>query len=44
MRFGQAPVMDRVFDRIFIIMLENELESAVLQDDYMRDRNPVASG
>jgi phospholipase C len=28
--------MDRAFDRIFIIMLENELESAVLQDDYMR--------
>jgi phospholipase C len=28
--------MDRVFDRIFIIMLENELESAVRQDDYMR--------
>ena len=25
------------FDRIFIIMFENELESAVLQDDYMRD-------
>jgi hypothetical protein len=37
MRLGQAPVMDQVFDRIFIIMLENELESAVLQDDYMRD-------
>jgi phospholipase C len=28
--------MNRAFDRIFIIMLENELESAVLQDDYMR--------
>jgi len=28
--------MDQAFDRIFIIMLENELESAVLQDDYMR--------
>jgi phospholipase C len=29
--------MVRAFDRVFIIMLENELESAVLQDDYMRD-------
>jgi hypothetical protein len=29
--------MGRAFDRIFIIMFENELESAVLQDDYMRD-------
>jgi acid phosphatase len=28
--------MGRAFDRVFIIMLENELESAVLQDDYMR--------
>ena len=27
----------QAFDRIFIIMLENELESAVLQDSYMRD-------
>jgi acid phosphatase len=28
--------MGPAFDRFFIIMLENELESAVLQDDYMR--------
>ena len=28
--------MSRAFDRVFIIMFENELESAVLQDDYMR--------
>ena len=28
--------MDRAFDRIFIIMLENELDSAVLQDGYLR--------
>jgi hypothetical protein len=28
--------MGRAFDRIFIIMLENELESAVRQDDFMR--------
>jgi phospholipase C len=28
--------MDRAFDRVFIIMFENQLESAVLQDDYMR--------
>jgi phospholipase C len=28
--------MDRAFDRVFIIMFENELESAVLMDDYMR--------
>ena len=29
--------MEPAFDRVFIIMFENELESAVLQDDYMRD-------
>jgi acid phosphatase len=28
--------MVRAFDRVFIIMLENELESAAVQDDYMR--------
>jgi hypothetical protein len=28
--------MGRAFDRIFIIMFENELDSAVIQDDYMR--------
>jgi hypothetical protein len=28
--------VNRAFDRIFIIMLENELESAVLKDEYMR--------
>lgn len=28
--------MGRAFDRVFIIMFENELESTVLQDDYMR--------
>jgi Phosphoesterase family len=28
--------MGRAFNRIFIIMFENELESTVLQDDYMR--------
>ncbi len=28
--------MGRAFDRVFIIMFENELESAVLQNDYMR--------
>ncbi len=27
--------MGRAFERVFIIMFENELESAVLQDDYM---------
>jgi phospholipase C len=29
--------MGRAFDRVFIIMFENELESAVLLDEYMRD-------
>src|SRR5262249_14019536 len=28
--------MTRVFDRVFIVMFENELESAVLENDYMR--------
>jgi acid phosphatase len=28
--------MDKAFDRVFIIIFENELESAVLQDEYMR--------
>jgi phospholipase C len=28
--------MGRTFDRVFIIMFENELESSVLQDEYMR--------
>jgi acid phosphatase len=32
----RSLTMDRAFDRIFIIMLENELESVVLMDDYMR--------
>jgi Phosphoesterase family len=29
--------MGRAFDRVFIVMFENELESTVLQDPYMRD-------
>jgi hypothetical protein len=33
---ARSPTMQRVFDRVFIIMFENELESAVLRDDYVR--------
>jgi acid phosphatase len=29
--------MSRAFDRVFIIMFENELESTVLQNEFMRD-------